>query len=102
MSNLKKYVIEDGLTIGKALFLLLFLCFLMHAWFWSSASWLHPELLGTAAYVWGMPDLDTLTQLVRKVFDWKAFDPNVNRVRPLNDVVEVIDAIGRPFLTRII
>jgi len=70
---------------------------LAHIWFYSDAAWLHPELLGTAAYIWNNPDTDTLRSLLGKSFDWKAFDPNVNRVRPLNDVVEVVDAIARPF-----
>jgi len=36
--------------------------------------------------------------MLRKVFDWKAFDPNVNRVRPLNDFFETVDAIARPYI----
>ena len=58
--------------------------------------WIHPEFLGSAVYIWNDPHAG-LFSMLRKVFDWKAFDPNVNRVRPLNDLFEVIDAIARPF-----
>jgi hypothetical protein len=58
--------------------------------------WVHPEFLGSAVYIWNDPHAG-LFSMLRKVFDWKAFDPNVNRVRPLNDLFEVIDAIARPF-----
>ncbi|HVQ12213.1 MAG TPA: hypothetical protein VMS40_01430, partial [Vicinamibacterales bacterium] len=72
------------------------------AWFihllFSSAAWIHPELLGSSAYVWLYPGQESFAQMLRKVFDWKGFDPNVNRVRPLNDVFEVIDAIARPYI----
>lgn len=74
---------------------------LLAIWFATSSAWLHPELLGTAAYVWNDPAHDGFWTLLRKVFDWKAFDPNVNRVRPLNDLAEVIDAMARPFLARV-
>ncbi len=71
---------------------------------WASASpnvaWVHPELLGTSVYVWNDPGAG-LASMLRKVFDWKAFDPNVNRVRPLNDAVEVVDAVARPYLVQI-
>ena len=73
--------------------------FVSYVWLGTDAPWLHPELLGTAAYVWIAPQTDTLPALLRKVFDWKAFDPNVNRVRPINDAAEVVDAIARPHLT---
>lgn len=61
--------------------------------------WTHPELLGTSIYVWSDPNASLLSML-SKVFDWKAFDPNVNRVRPLNDLFEVIDAIARPYFIK--
>jgi hypothetical protein len=72
----------------------------VHLWLFSDAAWLHPELLGSSYYVWLRPETDTLWSQLRRVFDWKAFDPNVNRVRPLNDLFEVIDAIARPYLTQ--
>jgi hypothetical protein len=75
------------------------------AWFihlFSSAAWIHPELLGSSAYVWLYPGQESFAQMLRKVFDWKGFDPNVNRVRPLNDVFEVIDAIARPYITHLV
>lgn len=72
-----------------------------HLWLFSDAAWLHPELLGSSYYVWFHPETDTLWTQLRRMVDWKAFDPNVNRVRPLNDVFEVIDAIARPYLTQL-
>ena len=64
----------------------------------SGDAWMHPEIIGSASYVWWQPGHESLLAMMRKVFDWKAFDPNVNRVRPLNDVFEVIDAIARPYI----
>jgi hypothetical protein len=70
------------------------------AWLtFSDAAWLHPEVLGSSTYVWIAHGQEALGSMLRKVFDWKAFDPNVNRVRPLNDFFEVIDAIARPYIT---
>lgn len=69
-------------------------------WFGYREAWLHPELLGTSAYIWNFPETEHLRDRLRKVFDWKAFDPNVNRVRPLNDFAEIIDAISRPYVAR--
>ena len=76
---------------------------LVVAWFvyllvLSGAAWLHPEALAGSVYVWSNPGQSFL-QMLRKIFDWRAFDPNVNRVRPLNDIAEVIDAIARPYVT---
>lgn len=71
----------------------------VNLWLFSDAAWLHPEMLGSSAYVWIYPDTEGFFQNLRKIFDWKAFDPNVNRVRPINDVAEVIDSIARPYLT---
>jgi hypothetical protein len=65
----------------------------------SPASWIHPEVFAGSVYVWINPGQESFAAMLRKVFDWKAFDPNVNRVRPLNDLFEVIDAIVRPYLT---
>jgi hypothetical protein len=72
-----------------------------HLWLFSDAAWLHPEMLGSSFYIWIHPDTDTFWTQIRRMFDWKAFDPNVNRVRPINDVFETIDAITRPHLTRL-
>lgn len=71
----------------------------LHLLLWSDAAWLHPEVLGSSAYIWIAPGRESLAAMLRKIFDWKAFDPNVNRVRPLNDAFEVIDAIARPYIT---
>ena len=65
---------------------------------WSDASWLHPEIVGPATYIWQTPPNNWLLSALRKVFDWKSFD-SVNRVRPLNDLFEIFDAIARPYVT---
>jgi hypothetical protein len=70
-----------------------------YLWLFSDAAWLHPEMLGSSYYVWVLPETDNLASQLRRVFDWKGFDPNVNRVRPLNDLFEVLDAIARPYAT---
>ncbi|MBI2756451.1 MAG: fibronectin type III domain-containing protein [Chloroflexi bacterium] len=69
-------------------------------WLDSGQSWLHPELFATSAYIWNFPETETFGDRLRKALDWKAFDPNVNRVRPLNDLAETADAIARPFIAR--
>ncbi|MDF1757020.1 MAG: hypothetical protein P1U74_01790 [Legionellaceae bacterium] len=102
MDKFKQYIIQDTIVASKFLLSACFIVYLFKMWLYSNAAWLHPELLGTAAYVWGAPDVETLPNLLRKVFDWKAFDPNVNRVRPLNDVIEVFDAILKPHLVKLI
>ena len=79
-------------TVGWALYLLLL----------SDAAWLHPEVLGSSSYIWIAPGQESIAAMLRKVFDWQAFDPNVNRVRPLNDLFEVIDAIARPYITLLV
>jgi hypothetical protein len=80
------------LTVGWASYLLLL----------SDAAWLHPEVLGSSSYIWIAPGKESIAAMLRKVFDWQAFDPNVNRVRPLNDLFEVIDAIARPYITLLV
>lgn len=75
--------------------------YLAQMWLGYRESWLHPELLGTSEYIWALPETERFPDRLRKMFDWKAFDPNVNRVRPLNDAAETIDAIARPYLSRI-
>lgn len=73
----------------------IFFCYLA---IWSDDAWFHPEILGSASYVWLRPGSESFIDMLRKVFDWKAFDPNVNRVRPLNDFFETVDAIARPYI----
>jgi hypothetical protein len=79
-------------TVGWALYLLLL----------SDAAWLHPEVLGSSSYIWIASGKESIVAMLRKVFDWQAFDPNVNRVRPLNDLFEVLDAIARPYITLLV
>lgn len=74
----------------------------VYLWLISDAAWLHPEMLGSSHYVWVRSGADSLLTQLRRVADWKAFDPNVNRVRPLNDAFEVLDAIARPYVTAVV
>jgi hypothetical protein len=83
-----------------ALLLALPALYFAHAWLGYREAWLHPELLGTSEYIWNFPETERLGDRLRKIADWKAFDPNVNRVRPLNDIAEVVDAIARPYVAR--
>jgi len=69
-------------------------------WLDQREAWLHPELLATSEYIWSAPNEGVVKRL-RKALDWKAFDPNVNRVRPLNDLMETIDAVARPYITAV-
>lgn len=85
-------------TIVAALFVALPAVYGLRLWFDPSVAWLHPELLATSDYIWGLPEESVISRLSKAV-DWKAFDPNVNRVRPVNDAAETIDAIARPYLT---
>ena len=73
------------------------ICFCYLA-FWSDDGWFHPEILGSASYIWLRPGNESLIDMLRKVFDWKAFDPNVTWLRPLNDFFEVVDAIVRRYV----
>ena len=57
-----------------------------------------PKIVGPATYIWQTPPNNWLLSALRKVFDWKSFD-SVNRVRPLNDLFEIFDAIARPYVT---
>lgn len=79
-------------VVGWALYLLVL----------SDAAWLHPEVLGSSSYIWIASGKESVAAMLRKVFDWQAFDPNVNRVRPLNDLFEVLDAIARPYITLVV
>ena len=83
-----------------ALLLALPALYFAYAWLGYREAWLHPELLGTSEYIWNFPETEGLGDRLRKIVDWKAFDPNVNRVRPLNDVAEVVDALARPYVAR--
>src|SRR5947207_1583531 len=62
-------------------------------------AWLHPELYGSSEYIWSFPYQERTWNRLRKALDWKAFDPNVNRVRPLSDLADTVDTIERPYQT---
>ena len=58
------------------------------AYLWLSGGWFHIELLHVSEYVRGRG--------LRTVFDWNVFDVNPARLRPLSDLLEVLDAMLRP------
>jgi hypothetical protein len=91
------------MQINRQLALALFaVSFFSAVWLiFSEAAWLHPEVLGSGSYVWLHPGQESFAAMLHKMLDWAAFDPNVNRVRPLNDATEVIDAIARPYITQV-
>lgn len=98
MRSTERFIaVEKGFAAVYAAAVVIYFVYL---WLISDAAWLHPEMLGSSYYVWIHPQTDTLAAQLRRMFDWKAFDPNVNRVRPMNDVFEVLDAIARPYITR--
>jgi hypothetical protein len=63
------------------------------AWFWV-------EPVAMAAHVWSGPPETGLLERLARVLDWEVIDPVAQRVRPLNDLTEVVDALARPTLTR--
>lgn len=58
------------------------------AYLWLTGGWFHIELLPVSDHV---RERGLLT-----VFDWSVFDSNPNRLRPLSDLIEVVDAMMRP------
>ncbi|MGE3908220.1 MAG: hypothetical protein AB7K36_02630 [Chloroflexota bacterium] len=73
----------------------------IRTWLDPREAWIHPELFGTSQYVWMNGD-ESVWMRLRKAADWKAFDPNVNRVRPVSDLVDTVDTVIRPYQTRIL
>src|SRR5262252_2305479 len=88
-------------TLVTAAFIAVTAFYAATVWLDYSQAWLHPEQFATSAYVWNFPSQEGFGERIRKALDWKAFDPNVNRVRPLNDLADTIDAIARPYLTQL-
>jgi hypothetical protein len=60
---------------------------------WITGGWFHLELLPVSEHV---RDRGLLT-----VFDWSVFDVNPARLRPLSDLIEVVDALMRPRTVRL-
>ncbi len=85
-------------TLGTLAFswLAIVLLVVSYLWLFSSAGWLHVELITAPEYIWTPPrDLSFLSQL-RTLFDWAAFDSSPYRLRLLSDFLEVLDSISRP------
>jgi len=68
-------------------------------WLQPGRAWIEPELLPLAGKIWDRTDL--LSRLAI-IFDWRIFEPNPHRLRPVSDSFEIIDAIARPFISHII
>lgn len=67
------------------------------ATFWIKTGWYHYELLSVPDSVWSPARNGSWErQLATTLYDWRIFDPNSHRLRPLSDLVEVIDAMVRP------
>jgi hypothetical protein len=99
---------------GKSLPIIVFICSALYGcflWLGYQEAWIHPEQIRAAVYIW-TPDTNNVWKLLRKAFDWAALDTAdpihwqsqtpAQRVRPLSDVAQVIDAIARPAITRIL
>jgi len=56
---------------------------------WIVGGWFHLELLNISEYA--------STRGLQAIFDWTYFDSNPTRLRILSDLLEVIDAIFRPY-----
>lgn len=89
------------MTAAAALFVLVPAIYAMVLWLDLREAWLHPELYGSSEYIWLDPS-QRWYQRLGKALDWKAFDANVNRVRPISDAADTFDTVARPYLTRII
>ncbi|MGE3910171.1 MAG: hypothetical protein AB7K36_12505 [Chloroflexota bacterium] len=89
------------MTAAAVLILVVPTMYALMLWLDLREAWLHPELYGSSEYIWGVPT-EMWYQRLGKMLDWKAFDPNVNRVRPISDAADTIDTVARPYLTAII
>jgi hypothetical protein len=63
------YWLEDANTAAVLCIAAGSIGYFIYLWVFSGAAWLHPELLGTAVYIWNKPETDTFAELLRKVFD---------------------------------
>ncbi len=60
---------------------------------WVNGGWFHLELLPVSEHA--------RVRGLLTVFDWSVFDVNSARLRPLSDLVEVVDALMRPRTVRL-
>jgi hypothetical protein len=60
---------------------------------WINGGWFHLELLPVSEH--------SRSRGLLTVFDWSVFDINSARLRPLSDLIEVVDALMRPRTVRI-
>jgi hypothetical protein len=83
--------------------------YFLYIWLGYSEAWFSPLVVRGAAFIW-TPDTQNIGQLLRKSLDWAALDtPDptkwwefkpAQRVRPLSDFSQVIDAIARPWISK--
>jgi hypothetical protein len=66
------------------------------AWIWIREGWFQIELFYISEVLSRPPHNASLGAQLATVFDWKVFDGMTVRLRPLSDLVEVIDAMMRP------
>lgn len=65
-------------------------------WIVGNHSWFHPELFGISEKVWPVDQQLSFAGRCALLFDWKLFDVSPYRLRPLSDLVEILDAACRP------
>lgn len=83
--------------------------YFLYIWLGYSEAWLSPLQIKASVFIW-TPNTQSIGHLLRKSLDWAALDaPDptqwqsfkpAQRVRPLSDLAQVIDAIVRPAISR--
>src|SRR5947209_152517 len=101
----------QGRTLLSAALLIMTLLVFLYMWLGYSEAWLHLEQVRAAVYIWTPPS-DSYLHHLRKVFDWAALDTAdpvhwqqqtaAQRVRPLSDLAQVVDAMARPAITKLL
>jgi len=98
----RRWIALESLHLRRAVLVAFVLAipslYALHLWLDFRVAWVHAEAFASSSYIWNSPLNESFTDRLRKALDWKAFDPNVNRVRPLNDLADTIDTISRPLL----
>lgn len=78
---------EDIIKKNLSIAWLIVIC-TISVYFWLTSGWFHIEMLATSEHVKNREWLS--------IFDWYIFDPHPARLRPLSDIIEVMDATLRP------
>jgi hypothetical protein len=69
---------------------------LVVGWFWIRDGWFQLELFHISEVLSQTAHNSSLLRQFLVVFDWRSFDVVTARLRPLSDLVEVVDAMMRP------